>query len=190
MKNKKFRTRVRLVIVLALILLALVGFAVGKYAQDLSFDGKVTFTASLAQNMILQEHTAQKQSDGSYKLLETHTYQNTYYLIPGLDIPKDPHIIITGKTDIPAYLYIKIQNTTGNSISYTPDDCWKETGTPGVYVYATTNENDEKTAAPITTDLTVYILKGNQISVSQNLLSDGNNTTTLIISAWLEEAVS
>ena len=98
MKKKQVRARLRLLLVLTLLLLTLIGYAVGKYVEDKTIDGRVIFTATLADEVILQERTAQRQDNGSYKLVAPMCGGNAYVLLPGLDIPKDPHIVIEGKT--------------------------------------------------------------------------------------------
>lgn len=189
MTKKQFRARLRLLIVLMLVLLGLITFASGKYVSDLSFNGKVTFTAKLADSVVLQEHTAQRQTDGSYKLVEPYVSENTYYLIPGLDIPKDPHIIITGKTPIPAYLFVEVVDTLDTKlegsekrkpVNYNVADHWVVlegvTGTDGgkVYYYDTVLTN---TNVPNS----ISILNGNTITISQYLLSQSADDGTDIL---------
>ena len=111
MTKKQFRARLRLLTVLTLLLIALVGYASGKYSQTVSFDATVTFTAYLADSITLQEHEAQKQNDGSYMLCGNVVVSNTYTLIPGLDIPKDPYITIVNKTPVSAYLFLEVVDT-------------------------------------------------------------------------------
>ena len=67
----KFRTRLRLVVLLALLLCALIGFAAGKFVQTITFEEKVVFTAELAEDFILRESQAIRQNDGSYQLSES-----------------------------------------------------------------------------------------------------------------------
>ena len=61
--------------------------------------------------------------DGSYTLDPNVTVtSNTYKLIPGLTIPKDPYITITGKTSVDAYLYLEvIEVNKAVQLSYTID---------------------------------------------------------------------
>lgn len=181
MTKKQFRARLRLLIVLTLVLLGLIGFASGKYVQDRSFDGKVTFKASLASDVILQEHTAQRQTDGSYKLVEPFVSQNTYYLIPGLDIPKDPHIIIEGKTPIEAYLFVEVVSSLDAPVTYSVDtSLWTKvdvTSKHGGTVYRYMGEGFPENP--------IYILSGNTVTVSQNLLKtsvdDGDDLLTFYV---------
>ena len=170
MKKKQVRNHLQLLIVLAMVLITLATFAVGKYIRELSFHGKVTFTANLAKNVILQEHLAVRQPDGSYQLGEEVVKGNSYKLIPGLDIKKDPHIINQDKTPIPAYLYIEVESTLDTPVTYEIDDSiWYElAGVPGVYYYKDTID-ENFSANPI------YILKDNQITVGQLLLSQSDS---------------
>ena len=193
MKKRKFHIRLLLLLVL---LVSLTGFAVGKYIRTLpSHSSQVTFTAKLADSFVLRESKAEKQSDGTYKLSDTEYITNetqNYVLIPGVDIPKNPHVIITGKSEIPAYLFIEVVDTTpNNALVFSLTEKWIATtlkapqhgGT--VYVYST----DGSSPAQITSDLTAYILKGNIVEVRQTLLS-GNKDNQLVFYAYLEEVVA
>ena len=165
-----FRARFRLLIVLTLLLIALTTFAVGKYITTIENESTVSFTARLAKDVILQEHLAVRQPDGSYQLGEEVVKGNSYKLIPGLDIKKDPHIIIQDKTPIPAYLYIEVVSTLDTPVTYEIDDSiWYElAGAPGVYYYKETiDENFSENP--------IYILKDNQITVGQLLLSQSDS---------------
>ena len=191
MKKRKFHIRLFLLLVL---LVSLTGFAVGKYIRTLpSHSSQVTFTAKLADSFVLRESKAEKQSDGTYKLSDTEYIINAtqnYVLIPGVDVPKDPHVVITGKTsEIPAYLYVEVVSNVKDQLQFSLENHWTQTiakhaqhgGT--VYVYCTT---DTKAPVKITGDQTVYIFKDNKIYVSQHLL--GTQTNELItIYAYLEE---
>ena len=193
MKKRKFHIRLLLLLVL---LVSLTGFAVGKYFRTLpSHSSQVTFTAKLADSFVLRESKAEKQSDGTYKLSDTEYKTDAdkpYALIPGVYIPKNPHVIITGKSEIPAYLFIEVVDATpNNALVFSLTEKWIATtlkapqhgGT--VYVYST----DGSSPAQITSDLTVYILKGNIVEVRQTLLS-GNKDNQLVFYAYLEEAVA
>ncbi len=210
MKEKKFRLRPRYLIVAALLLLLLLSGAVGKYVQTISKSGTVTFTASLAESVVLQESVVERNADGTYgyKIVDgNHTYTTTgqeYALIPGVDIPKDPHIVITGKTEIPAYLYIEIVDAgdtvtiDGESVDLTSysviAEDWNESTdiSPehGGTVYKYKNKIDDQfTAYPI------YILQedgaGNTITVSQHVkCSETKVTNAITIYAYLVEAAS
>lgn len=187
MNKKKKRTRLGLLILL-LLLLSLMGFALGKYSKTLNNPGNVTFSTRLADTMTLLEHQAVRQTDGTYELDMTKTVtSNIYILIPGVDIPKDPHITISGRTSIPAYLFIEVESTldTDTQVYKIDTDKWElliQSGTKKVYYY----KSD-------ITDGTIYILKdhpgtGKQIEIKQAVLSDAE-IDVLSISARLMEKV-
>lgn len=186
MNKIKFRTRMRLLIVLTLLLLALVGFAVGKYKETIAHTGDVTITAKLAQSLVVQEHKAEKQANGTYELSKTETVtENSYVLIPGVDIPKDPHVVITGKTPIPAYLYLKVE-CTNDAITYSLRNCWVQEGNTDTYFYSTDGTNP----AQITADQTIYILGNDTVYVSQYLLSKASAGVPLKFTATLTEVTN
>lgn len=188
MNKKKKRTGLGLLILLLLLLLSLMGFALGKYSKTLNNPGNVTFSARLADTMTLLEHQAVRQTDGTYELDMTKTVtSNIYILIPGVDIPKDPHITISGRTSIPAYLFIEVDSTldTDTQVYKIDTDKWEllpQSGTKKVYYY----KSD-------VTDGTIYILKdhpgtGKQIEIKQAVLSDAEKDV-LSIHALLMEKV-
>lgn len=166
MKKRKTRTKLRLLILLTLVLLALTSVAVGKYKKTVpAVTGTVEFDASLATSIAVKESAVKRQPDGTYELLESTSAGNTYVLIPGVDIPKDPRIVITGKTPIPAYLYLSVTDTTNAAITYDLHDHWLAQN--GSYVYSTDGTNP----TPVTTDQTIDILKDDKVYVSQKLRS-------------------
>ena len=206
MKKTTLLTRLPWLLI-PLLLIGLIGFAAAKYINTYeSGTYTVTFTAELAKDFILQEHEIIRNDDGSYKLAtKDHTADGeeklttdsqTYELIPGLDIPKDPHVVITGKTDIPAYLYIEIVESLDSAkingidtklIDYTVASCWKAVdtsvkapqhgGTVYVYTDGTSEQNpvvlDDKTEGLSK----INILEGNTVFVSQHVKSYGTEGT-------------
>lgn len=193
MKN---HSRLRLVLILIIVLQVslLVSFVAGKYLFRTALKGTVTFQADLATEFLLRESTAERQGDGSYKLQAPYITDNrllpqVYSLLPGLDVPKDPHVVISGKSPIPAYLFIEIVDETGNpAISFEVAGCWINTNMKNpkyggtVYAYST----DGSTPAEITTDKIIYILRNNLVYVSQTLNSS-EETNLMTIYAYLEE---
>ena len=187
MKKKKSQSRLQWLLILLVLLITLTAYVAGKYIKTISFSGSVTFTSSLASNMVLQEHEAVQNPDGSYSLTANIVNGNNYTLIPGQDIPKDPHIIITGKTQIPAYLYIEIESTLDAPVTYEVDTTkWtllKTDGNKSVYYY------NNVLGAGFSED-PIYILKDNRVVVSQKLLSGSDAATdVLTIRAVLKERV-
>ena len=189
MKHIKFRTWV---LILLALLISLSGFAAAKYINTKTLNGTVTFTAELAQEFYLLEHVANRQDDGSYQLSDTEYVKSNqqYILIPGVDIPKDPHIVIKGKSHIEAYLFLEVvDNTPNESLDFSLSKYWITTdlktsqhgGT--VYVYSENGAN----FTPIKTDYEkIPILTDNTVTVKQALLS-GNETNSLTFYAYLEE---
>ena len=109
-----------LLLVFVLVLAATAGVVYAKYIRTFEQTVNVTVTADLAESVALYESQAVKKDDGSYSLnSESRVTQNTYTLLPGLDVPKDPTIEIVGKTNVPAYLYIEVVDKLNASIAYT-----------------------------------------------------------------------
>lgn len=138
-KRKRYRT----VFVTAAVLAAalLIGGLYAKYIRSVKLSGNVTFSASLADEFILAEHKTVRQPDGGYVTEAETVSKNDYLLMPGVDIPKDPYIIIRNKSSIPAYLFIEAVGTNPDAVKYEIDSGkWKDLGIKGahggdVYVY-------------------------------------------------------
>lgn len=199
------KTRSRLVtvgILAGLLLSVLIGSAIGKYTTTVPVSGTVTFHADLG-TITLQEHAAVRQPDGSYALVtaeyaqadttdayneETFVNSNGYTLLPGLDIPKDPHIVIENKTPIEAYLFVEVVESgdvglQDKVITYALTDDWlkledvngKNGGT--VYVYKGTGTSAKELDHNINSPWTVQILaplpedNNSHIRVSQKLIT-------------------
>lgn len=177
-KTMRWRRRLLTAIaVLSLMLTYMVGFAYAKYVQTHKTNGSVTITADIG-TIVLQEHEAQKQPDGSYQLLGVdddgkcdgtthgHPVENSYILLPGLDVPKDPHLVIEKPNDLPVYIYVEVVDEIGNGkgISYSLPNWTKLDGVTGPKGGAVYYYNSE-----ITTSQTIYILDNNTVEVSQKL---------------------
>ncbi len=160
---------------------AISGMMFAKYIKQLSYNGSVTVYADLAEEFTLYEHVAEKQPDGSYKLTEDTTNANSYTVLPGLDVPKDPTIYITGKTDIDAYLYIEVVDNIDSAetkIEYKLTSDWlllSGTDSPNggkIYVYAS-----DKTPLVLDKefeDQEIIILDPKQFTVSESLPRETN----------------
>lgn len=195
MKRKYSRLLVAAILV-ALLIIGLVSFAGAKYATVITMQGKITFSARLADLVKLEEHKAEQLSDGSYTLGTETVTANSYDLIPGLDIPKDPYITITGKTPIEAFLFVEVVNTPGEKIiSYKMDAKWKAvtdvTAKHGGTVYLYTRDGTETAILTdaLTKDkenktVTIPILADNTVKVSQHLpdaLAQNQDTLTFYV---------
>ena len=206
MRKTKFRTRLRLLILLLLLLAALMSYAVGKYMSTVTITGNVKFTAKLAETFELREHVISKKADGTYETTAATITNETqsYVLIPGVDVPKDPHIVIEGKTEIPAYLYIEIvdgldtvtvNGTSVKLIDYELTSDWGVTTTKAnqhggtVYVY-TGGGNTPLQLTGAAQNMTIYILANNEVTVSQHIKhADTDGTDLITFYAYLEEVV-
>ena len=176
----KFRTRVVLLILLVALLIGLISFVDAKYADTISYRGKITFSAKLANNVELRERKIVRKNDGTYETTaETITNgTQSYTLVPGQDVPKDPHIIIEGKTDIPANLYVEIVDTSDTEkgvklIDYSVTDIWERAADQSLNKHGGTvykYKGDALTSANTPKD-PIGILKGDKVTVSQYVKS-------------------
>jgi len=184
-----------------LLLLCLIGAGIGtttaKYIYQQQMKGRITFTARLAEEIKLLEREAvstknDTNPDSNYKLTDKIVTSNTYFLMPGVDVPKDPYVQITGKTAIPSYLFIEILDTTNEAVSYTLDDKWKEVsdvnGQHGGKVYCYCNDGNYKLTN--TGYMQVYVLKDGAnavVTVSETYLSKADADDVMTIYASLYE---
>lgn len=143
-----------------------------KYIKKTDFKGNtVTIQANLAEDFTLTESKANRTEMGDYVLDTTTPVQtNQYVLMPGVDIPKDPTIKITGKTALPAYLYLEVVDTnTDSAIKYDMADRWQllagVTGPNGGKVYVYNETVDGSTA-----NMEIQLIKGNTVYVGQTLV--------------------
>ena len=142
---------------------------IGKYVFTKATAGTFVAGAQLAESFRLQEHEAVQAEDGHYTLGSAVVTTNTYKLIPGLTIPKDPYVSIIGKTDIDAYLYLEvIEDSLAAQLTYEIDDTtWTllsgMTGPHGgaLYTYAAGLVNDQSTGLDH-----IPVLKNNSFSLT------------------------
>lgn len=208
----KKKNRAWLLILVAIVAVgAVTGSAYAKYKKTLTYSGTLTFNAELG-SLDLGERVATRNADGSYTLSGNPVLAstlkpnsdpvNTYRLIPGLDIPKDPHVIVANKTSIKSYLFVEIvdklpeekEGQPYRPITYTVTSDWLETNASGehggkVYVYRGTGTQAVVLDETFTKDATVEIpilapLEGKTetVQVSQELntqlVNDGDDILT------------
>ena len=201
---KREHKTIRLVVWLLVLCMLTAGAVLGKYVSTTTptTANQVEFTVELAKKVILRETKAVRQTNGSYRLSTTENdyeeVEQKYILMPGVDIPKDPHIVIEGKTDLPAYLFLEVKATVTDStklndaLSYPLADCWKvsqlkqPTGNDGrvMYVYSDANGLPLPLSGEVSNP--IYILKDNKVYVSQKLLTQ-NQTASISFTVYLEE---
>ena len=162
------------------------GAVFAKYKQSVALK-PVNLTVSsghLAATFTLQEHLAVRQSNGIYTLHGTKTVaSNTYSVTPGVAIPKNPHFTLTGKSKLPAYLYVEIIDGLGTSgLAYTVNNNWLDlnlTGKNGGKVYVYTGGGTTGKLLDETFNVSpIYILENNQVTVSNANTSYQNVTLT------------
>ena len=108
-KANKFPYRLLLLVVLALaVIVSVVGTGYAKYKTDVILTNEVSQSNQLADSFRLLQKQAAVQPDGSYVFSDSPVTSEAYYLIPGIHIDQTPYIVVTGKTDIPAYLYLEV----------------------------------------------------------------------------------
>lgn len=122
--HKRFRSRLLIAaLVLALLTAAFAAGSYAKYRGQVLMTGTVSAKNQLAESFRLQEYVLTRNTDGSYTREgdELSTEPQTYALLPGLEIPQDPFLSISGKTEVPAVLYLELLPLNSVSCTLSPD---------------------------------------------------------------------
>jgi len=185
----KTNRKVQKVYIISLFLVSLILAATGigavyaKYVKKIEFKGNVTVQADLVDTFELFEHVAERTTLGDYSLGATEVSGNEYVLMPGVDIKKDPQIRITGKTDVPAYLYIEVVANMPDTVIYSIESCWSfvadVTGPNNGIIYVYTSE--------LTTDMNIDIIVDNVLTVRDTLVHPDGNTYSLDFYAYMAQ---
>lgn len=193
LKRSSNRTYILIAImIIAINCAALIGVLSAKYIKDYYPVGTLKLSVELDEEVELFEHKAVRQTDGdgSYYLADEFTdskvFTNTYVVMPGVDIPKDPQFYFQKKSAVPIYLYVEIDTVIESAdpdmvipdtITYELTENWDllegVTGPNGgaVYVYKYTKDGEEKNIVDSTVfsaDKYVSIIKNNTIKVSDS----------------------
>ena len=127
--------------------LVLVASVVGTiaYLTDTTDDVVNTFTVGKLLdnplNFVLMEHKAEDDDkDGVYELKAEEVDKNTYTVLPGVDLPKDPFVKTKETLKLDAYVFVEVVGKTGTALHFTVDnEKWTEladvTGPKGGKVY-------------------------------------------------------
>lgn len=87
-----------------------------------------TFVAAgggkLCDSIELKEHSVSADEAGLYTLGGDEVAGNSYTVLPGVNVPKDPFIRVNGKTDAAAFVYVEIINTNPQTLIFEVDDTW------------------------------------------------------------------
>lgn len=180
--NKKRYLTIASVLLAAVLIIGLVvGLSSAKYKTEKRLPGEVKFTVKLADKILIQEHEAVRQPDGSYVLISENIVEDqSYKLMPGVDIPKDPYITIEGKTPIPAYLYVEVvelikgENESGEVV--------EESGFPETIEYKLIESDWTLLEEPVEGDeegnkKPVEGPNGGKVYVYKDILTDKNTLT-------------
>lgn len=120
-----FKNRSRLLLLLAVLLLAvaaLAGTGYARYRSQVAVTGQLSYSSRLASKFQLREYVMTENADGSYsKGAETSVKQQEYRLIPGMTIPQEPFLILEGKSSVPAVLYLEVCSLEGVSFELSSD---------------------------------------------------------------------
>ena len=189
---------IRSAIILLIAVFFSAGFYGGAYAKYIaSVDLQGTQIAGFG-TVTLQEHKAKPLGNGKYELDEdiivsTNKYEN---VIPGVDINKDPYIILTGTFEVSFALYVKIvEDNCINMISYKLAEGWNKIEAlsdpdKGVYVYRYNSENGKE--IPVFSEgdnlkeKKITVLKDDKIRVKGEYYIN-NGQFSLTFSAWVEQ---
>ena len=187
-----------LLLALALLSIWVVGGLFAKYASpDTDRDtGRVAMDLPLPE---LWEHQAVLK-DGVYVLNNKRVTGNTYgKVIPGVDIAKDPFIVLSGTSEVDFELYVtvteknfptKTGTTDVKTVTYALTNEWelveaKSNAARGIYVYKYKTYFD---AGSVPTE-PIYILQDNQLIVSQyfdgSTVTSADNSFSLTFTAWV-----
>lgn len=197
--------------VLALILVCAMTI-VGTVAYMKNSTGAVTNTfiaaggGKLADGMTLTEHLVAADANGDYFYVDKTdatqeaatdadkvvVQKNSYTVMPGMTLPKDPTITITGKTAAPAYLILEVINELPAAYNVPLESAWKAimngeshvTGNHGGKLYVYNDAVNTETG-----DKTYGIIVNNEITVSNEENVDLNTESKkLEFYAYLAQA--
>lgn len=143
-------------------------------------------------SFVLDESKANKVGNVYELDTATRVTENSYEVLPGASVPKDPTITVTGKNDVAAYLYVEIVDGTSNIDWDVTGDWTRLDGVTGnydgaVYVYKDMLANPTNVEGGAT--YTITVLEGDKVTIgnADDLgLGDGK---TMTFYAYLAQAV-
>ena len=200
--EKRMNKKTKLIIVASALLLTAVlavigGSVAAKYIKEQRLPGSIKLEAELAESIEVFEHKADRQDDGTYVLLEGTANETTegiddYMLMPGVDVPKDPTVRVTGYTGIPAYVFIEVTvpedevEVFEEYVAYSVTDNWSEldsTAYPGVW-YTTLGADD---AGNVEIPVLAEVVDGCQLQISDTL--PRGTTASLSFTAYIGQII-
>lgn len=180
----------KLTTVLAIVLVVALSVA-GTYAYLTAQTDKVTNTftaAGLASKFTLDESKATQQPDGSYTLdVNDRVQENTYSVVPKVNLAKDPTVHVTLEKNVGAYVFLAVSNNLGNGLTATIDDTqWtalNKTYTANGAEWTIYYKQLAGSATPAQVDINV--LAGQQIVVGDTVAEDCGN---IVFNAYLTQS--
>lgn len=181
----------KLTTVLAIVLVVALSVA-GTYAYLTAQTKQVTNTftaAGLASKFTLDESKATQKTDGSYTLdVNDRVQENTYSVVPKVNLAKDPTVHVTLEKNVGAYVFLAVDNNLGDGLTATIDDTqWTALNT--TYTDAKGVEwtmyykQLEGSATPAQVDINV--LAGQQIVVGDTVAAECGN---IVFNAYLTQS--
>lgn len=193
----------------------------GMYAKyvisDLRYDS--ARVAGFGGVLELWEHQADETAtnSGIYGLTKDTDHEvkgNTYAkVLPGVDIPKDPFIVLELNSDLSFELYIRVteenfptdtyEDANGNTYrtaEYYMEDCWKlfaaeddgskvyqyvDPTTKEPFVFQAAQEYDRTNRTRGASDSVIWILKDDTVFISEHYV--GDDDFSLTFEAWLKQ---
>lgn len=138
---------------------------------------------------LIEDATKAVEKDSVYELTDETVNKNLYKAVmPGVDIPKDPFIVITGNGEVSCELYVKVtEKDLPDTVTYKMADGWElektETLQSGTTVH--TFKYNRVLVPPFSGEYP--ILKDNKLIVSDRYVGNGRDFS-LTFNAWLVQA--
>lgn len=180
----------KLTTVLAIVLVVALSVA-GTYAYLTAQTKQVTNTftaAGLASKFTLDESKATQKTDGSYTLdVNDRVQENTYSVVPKVNLAKDPTVHVTLEKNVGAYVFLAVDNNLGDGLTATIDDTqWtalNKTYTAQGVEWTMYYKQLEGSATPAQVDINV--LAGQQIVVGDTVAENCGN---IVFNAYLTQS--
>ena len=155
----------------------------GESARVASF-GVIDLKVREHEPLLITDKDEAIEKDGVYKLNNASEIEGFKYsvVLPGVDISKDPFVRLECKPEVSLQLYIKVVETNiPDTVTYDVTGDWIKDTSKGSNIYKYKDIIDSEFKKDI------YILKDNQVKVSEKYVGDGD--FSLQFEAWVEQVV-
>lgn len=190
-RSKKAGLR-RTLLVVCMMLVVMVGSIAGTVAWLTAETDPVTNTFTVGDiNITLQEYAYNADTNELNKNVDTVTSINTYKIVPGAKLPKEPFVTVT-KGSEPCYIYVSVQNNiqldNGTAVAtLTVGEGWTkvgETGDKAVYKY---NEKVDASDEAVNTKPVITLVTISNESVTKENIKQLENDT-IVVDAYAHQA--